>query len=532
MTQKTFKLLIVDDDPENLKLLSKIFNKENYYIQLANNGEEALNIIDKKQFDLILLDVNMPGMDGFEICKKIRLQSYLNTVPIIFLTAQSDRDSIINGFEIGAQDYVTKPFESRELRARVKTHLSLKNNIEQLANVNKLLEEKVIERTSQLSKALEKAEESDHLKSAFLANISHEIRTPMNGILGFIDLLKRPGLSTEKQSFYIDVISESGKRMLNIMNDIVDLSKIESGLAEIHIQATHVNNILKYLYEFFNPKALKKKINLSYSCGINDLNCTIDTDENKLTETLTNLIENALKFTNSGSIEFGYNLNANIVPIELEFYVYDTGIGIPSNKLSLIFDRFMQADISLTRNYDGAGLGLSIAKSYVEMLNGKIWVESEVGKGSKFYFSIPLKHSGNFQTEINKIIHLNKIIKPFNILIVEDDKYSTQYLKEMFEEEKVNLFFANNGQKAIDIIKEIPEIDLVLMDIKMPVMDGYEATRLIKKIKPNLPIIAQTAHAMSDDAEKSKLIGMDGYITKPFNENQLFDLINKYLVDN
>jgi len=342
---KDFVLLIVDDNPENLKLLVKSFQKESYKIEFTDNGKAAIDFINKKQFDLILLDIKMPGIDGFEVCKVIRSQPRMENVPIIFLSAESDRESIIKGFELGAQDYITKPFERRELLARVKTHLALKSNIEKLAELNQLLEEKVLQRTSLLSKALEKAEESDRLKSAFLANISHEIRTPMNGILSFVELLKKPGLSGEKQQYYMDIITQSGHRMLNIINNIVDISIIESGAININIQKTHLNQIMNYLNSFFKIKCTNKGIQLNYSGDLTDDECVFDADKDKLIDALINIIDNALKFTNSGTINFGYHCVGDTI----EFYVSDTGIGIAKEKQSIIFERFVQADSTLTR---------------------------------------------------------------------------------------------------------------------------------------------------------------------------------------
>jgi CheY-like chemotaxis protein len=315
--------------------------------------------------------------------------------------------------------------------------------------------------------------------------------------------------------------------MINIINNIVDISKIESGAVNIKIQKTHLNQILNYLYDFFKMKCSKKGIEINYSGDLDDNECIIDTDKDKLIDSLTNLIDNALKYTNSGTINFGYHCVGDTI----EFYVSDTGIGIAKEKQSVIFERFVQADSSLTREYEGAGLGLSIAKSYIEMLDGRIWVESKLNAGSTFFFTLPFKKSGNYEPEINSPQRLSNSLQPINILIAEDDLLCIQYFKEIFSEEKVNLFFANNGKRAVEIVHEIPEINLVLMDIKMPIMDGNEATRQIKKIKPKLPIISQTAHAMSGDREKLEMVGCDDYIVKPIQEDLLFEIINKYITN-
>ena len=526
MTNDTLKksdLLIVDDNPQNLQVLAKLLQLENYNIEFAVNGEAALEWLNYKEFDLVLLDINMPGKDGFEVCKTIRSQDRFNNIPIIFLTAETERETILKGFKLGGQDFVTKPFDSSELIARVKTHLNLKNALEKVEGFNRTLEEKIEERTSQLKIALEKAEESDRLKSAFLANISHEIRTPMNGILGFINLLEKPDLSREKYKDYTKIINESGQRMLNIINNIVELSKIESGNTEIQIQKIQINQILKFLYNFFTVEAEKKGLGINYHCEITDDEFTIETDKKIITNILTHLIENAIKFTNSGSINFGYKCTGDY----LEFFIIDTGIGITPEKKSAIFERFVQADYSSTREYEGAGISLTIAKSYIELLKGKIWVDSEPGKGSKFFFTIPLKLTyDNNKKYINDGII--KFDKPFNILIVDDDIGSIFYFKEILNYEKLNLHFAKNGKEAIDKVKAVIDLDLILMDLQMPIMDGFKATNYIKKIKPNLPIIAQTAHTMHNEEGKAKETGCDDYISKPIQPFKLIHLINKY----
>ncbi|MDF1517942.1 MAG: ATP-binding protein [Lutibacter sp.] len=240
-------------------------------------------------------------------------------------------------------------------------------------------------RAAELIVAKEHAEESDRLKSAFLANMSHEIRTPMNGILGFAGLLATPNLTGEKQQEYIRIIEDSGQRMLNIINDIVSISKIESGIVRVNISETNINEQFAYLYNFNKGEAEKKDIHFSFKNYLSAKDIFVKTDKEKLYEIVTNLVKNALKFTNSGSIEFGCEKKDDF----LQFYVKDSGVGIRQEQKTLIFERFRQGSESLSRNYEGAGLGLSISKAYVELLGGKIWVESEIGKGSTFYFTLP-----------------------------------------------------------------------------------------------------------------------------------------------
>jgi PAS domain S-box-containing protein len=387
------------------------------------------------------------------------------------------------------------------------------------------LNQELLKTNEELQRAKENAEESDRLKTAFLQNMSHEIRTPMNGILGFAELLKNPKLSDKKQNEFIQIIEQSGKRMLNIINDIIDLSKIESGQIDISFKEVNVNQLLMQLHVFFKPEAERKCLKLTYFTELPDELCTIETDETKLNQVLSNLIKNSLKFTKTGDISFGYHLIKDM----LHFYVRDTGKGIQEKHKKIIFERFIQGDMSITRDYEGAGLGLSISKAYIERLGGKIWVESELDKGATFFFSIPYNFSRMEQIKPPIKTGLNDSKLPINILIVEDDEFSTLFLREILEEENTNLLFSSNGEEALDMVKKHPEIQIVLMDLKMPVMDGFEATKLIKKLKPGLPIIAQSAYAFSDDRYKAKSAGCDDFIAKPVEMDILLSVINKQL---
>ena len=379
-----------------------------------------------------------------------------------------------------------------------------------------------------LVKAKEKAEESDRLKSAFLANMSHEIRTPMNGILGFASLLNEPNLSGESQKRYIKLIEKSGTRMLNLINNIVSISKIESGLVEVNNVEFNINEQQEYLYNFFKPEVEAKKIDFSFKSSLSVAHSIIKTDKEKFLSVLTNLIKNAIKYTERGSIEFGYNLKGKF----LEFYIKDTGIGIESNRQGVIFDRFIQADIEDKMAVQGAGLGLSISKAYVEILGGEIWVESEIGKGSIFYFTIPFNNDSYFKDNKDNLISENDIsnrIKNLNILLVEDDEISRLLINAIFKDTNCNVIQAKNGIEAVEICKKKSDIDLILMDIRMPKMDGYEATRQIRTFNKDVIIIAQTAFALSGDKEKSIEAGCNDYIKKPIRKEKLFSIIIKSL---
>ncbi len=394
-----------------------------------------------------------------------------------------------------------------------------------IANRELLIQNEAKEKyAAELIIAKEKAEESDRLKSAFLANMSHEIRTPMNGILGFAGLLNEPELTGEEQKNYISIIEKSGARMLNIINDIVNISKVESGQMETMIAETNVNEQIEFIYIFFKPEVEQKGMRISFKNSLQAKEANIITDREKLYAILTNLVKNAIKFTQTGSIEFGYEKKEKY----LEFFVKDTGIGISQEKKDVIFERFRQGSESLSRNYEGAGLGLSISKAYVEMLGGKIWVESEPGQGSIFYFTIPYNTESEKKNDIKNVSLSDgkeNNIKNLKILIAEDDETTEMLIKAAVNIFGKEILTTRTGTEAVKICRNNPDIDLLLMDVKMPEMNGYEATRQIRKFNKDVVIIAQTAFALSGDREKAIDAGCNDYISKPFNKASLSVLL-------
>ena len=376
--------------------------------------------------------------------------------------------------------------------------------------------------------AKERAEESDRLKSAFLANMSHEIRTPMNGILGFTELLKEPFLSGEEQKHYISVIEKSGERMLNIINDIISISKIESGEIELIIKEMNIHKDIEDICEFFKPEIDEKNLQIDLINHIHAEDCIINTDRDKVYTVLSNLVKNAIKFTNHGEIQIGCENKGNFI----QFFIKDTGIGISKAHQNIIFERFRQVSESLTRKYEGAGLGLSISKAFIEKLGGKIWVKSEEGKGSTFYFTIPYKQKmDDVKTEVNVGANTNgnQLAVCHNILIVEDDEISYEYIKTILENMNTKTFAAKTGLEAVNVCRENSNIDLVLMDIRMPQMDGYEATKQIRQFNQKVVIIAQTAFALARDREKAIEAGCNDHISKPIKKEELTQKIRRFL---
>jgi PAS domain S-box-containing protein len=378
----------------------------------------------------------------------------------------------------------------------------------------------------ELKKAWVRAEEADRLKTAFLHNISHEIRTPMNAIVGFANLLEQEVEDDEKRKHYTDIICMSSNQLLCIITDLINIATIEAGQEKVNESATEINKLIQSLYNQYEYKIDTDLISFTFKTPLSDEKAVIYTDETKLLQIFSNLIGNAIKFTKLGSIQFGYEKLDNF----LKFYVIDTGIGIPAEFHSEIFERFCQANNNISRNYGGTGLGLAISKSYVELMGGKIWLESEPSKGSAFYFTIPYK-----PIEINKttntkniIISENYISTPKKIMIAEDEEFNYMLIEELLLGLNFTLIRAKNGLEAIEICKMDPYIDLVLMDIKMPIMNGYEATQQIKKMRPKLPVIALTAYTQQSDRERAMDNGCDDYISKPIIYDQLYSVLIKF----
>lgn len=697
MDVETIKILAIDDNQDNLITLKALIRESFPQAEtlMAQNGIKGIEIAAISEPDVILLDIIMPDMDGFDVCKKLKAFKKTADIPVVFLTAiKIDKENRIKALEAGGDGFLSKPVDESELTAQIRAMVKIRKAAIRKKDEKKELESLVEERTRELQnthkatlkllqffkeenerrkkseaalrnseeqiklfkqavdsssvvititdvegkiiyanpyflettgysydevigsnprilksghqsrefykdlwdtilsgkvwigeilnkkkngelywvkavispilnskgiitnfvavkenitqsrqmmedlmKAKEKAEESDKLKTAFLANMSHEIRTPMNGILGFAELLKEPGLTAEEQQKYIRIIERSGVRMLNIINNIVDISKIEAGLMDLKIQESDINEQMDYIYTFFKPEVEAKGMELLHKEVLPKNEAIILTDKEKLFAILTNLVKNAIKYSEKGCIEFGYVTSGGTTekPDTLTFYVRDTGIGIRKDKTDIIFDRFRQVSEGSNRNYEGVGLGLSITKAYVEMLGGKIWVESEEKLGSCFYFTLPYKTSSENpdNKQLKKTSGVNKEGKTadLKILIAEDDETAEWLLSLTVQPYCSSLLVAHSGNEAVEICRNNPDIDLILMDIRLPEMDGFEATRLIRTFNKEVVIIAQTAYGLSCDRKKSINAGCNGHISKPISKDDLRELIHKYFND-
>ncbi len=424
----------------------------------------------------------------------------------------------------------------RDITERKRTQKLIKDNEAKLKRQNEeyfALNEELTEtnnRIKQINRELrdanQRAEEHDKLKSAFLANMSHEVRTPMNGILGFSQLLLDGTIDNAEREEFVGIIQNCGNQLLAIINDLIDISKIEANQISLNPTPVNINELLNEQLLLFKPKAEANHLTLEKESTTLAPASTIMVDGTRLRQIISNLIGNAIKFTPEGRISYGCIRKHDVI----EFYVKDTGVGIPASKQAYIFERFRQVETELARQTSGTGLGLAISKALVSKMGGKIWVESEPGHGSTFRFTIPSKDAVNHVVDplVTEKRYQTLGKKP-QILIADDNEINYLYLKELLKGVDADLLWVTNGQEAVSYVRNNPNIDLILMDIKMPVMDGYEATREVKKIRHDLPIIAQTAYAMTSDREKAAESGCDDYISKPINKENFISIINRFL---
>ncbi len=511
---EAYNVLIVDDSQASLDMIKDILSDQDLRIATAASGEAALKKARANPFDLILMDILMPGMDGFEVNRELKKNKKTKTIPVIFITAKDDEESIIKGFEEGAMDYVTKPFKDAELKARINNHIELKRYKENLMQ------------------AKEQAEESSKVKSEFLANMSHEIRTPISGILGVVDLLKASSLSTQQKD-YVSIIESSTDLLMTIINDILDLSKIEAGKMTLENIPFDIRKNLNDVLALFETKAKEKDLYLKLEVA-DDVPQVLVGDPVRIKQIYMNLISNAIKFTEKGGITIRASLkDSKKEKRQIHSEIIDTGVGIDKESRERLFKAFSQADVSTTRKHGGTGLGLAISQNLTIMMDGYIGVDSEPGKGSNFYFNIALTKGDPEQLRQKSKEQEEKKFSDgqFSILLVEDNKINQRVSSMLLRQLKQEVDIAENGRVAVDKVKE-RRYDVIFMDIHMPLMDGYEATEKIRMLEKEnnqspTPIVAVTANAVPEDREKCLNIGMDDYITKPFKKENLVNIFNQ-----
>ena len=713
-------IIIAEDSPTQAENLKYILEKNGYKVAHGLNGRETLNLAKKDKPLLIVADILMPVMNGYELCRRIKADENLREVPVILLTSLTEAEDVLKGLECGADSYVMKPFNEQHLMSRIQSIFASKasaeekkvkqesidvlfagrkyfvnstrfqilnmllstyegavqktqkltetqaalhalrtslekkveekteylqleikerqqvetaikasekkyrnlvenalvgvfsstlegrlyfvneafctilqyDSVEELTSrtfqslcntpndyiafletlrknrqvqnfeielvsnsgqtkwviVNALLkgeilsgmvlditerkktEEKEKEYQEELGVAKEKAEESDRSKTAFLSNMSHEIRTPMNAITGFSSLLSEPGISTENSTEFVNRISVSCYSLLNLIENILDVAKLEAGKLKIYEKKCSLNQLLTNIYSTFSKEKRingKDQISFCLQTAIQEKDFTILADPFRIHQILSNLLDNAFKFTEKGSIEFGYTVQDNT----LQFFVKDAGIGLSGDQKEFVFESFRKAEDVKTKLYGGAGLGLAICKKLIMLTGGKIWVESELGKGSTFYFTIPLKVAEKPVEEPEKKIpaYESVSLKDKNILIAEDNLLNYKLIEAILAKTEAKIFWARDGVEAVEFFNAGKDFDLVLMDIRMPNMDGFQATQEIRRFTKELPVIAVTAYSMGDEKDIAMKAGFDDYLTKPINSETLLNIINKYI---
>ncbi len=466
----------------------------------------------------VLLPISSFAQPSILIPLCISLLVLTNLILLVLLIRLKKGKGQLHAPQIGTSN----PSDAEELKQRIaKLESTLVIRDKELAILNSTIEE-----------AKRVADEADLLKSNFLANMSHEIRTPMNGILGFAQLLLADDTDDDKRARYLDIINHNGTMLVNLIDDIMDISRIEAGQLALNRSLVNVDDIMFELYAFFNEikfKQEKEHITIRLLNLNDDINSSIYTDGLRLRQVLTNLIGNALKFTEKGVVEFGYTVNTKRKG--LDFFVRDSGIGIPPDKREVIFERFRQGQEGSTRKYGGTGIGLFISKRIVNLLGGEITLESTQGVGSTFFFNIPFDEveGTDYHAPVYRLYGREYNWEGKTILIAEDVHCNFELLNSILSDTKASIVWAQDGEEVVKLCSEMEGVDVVLMDIQMPKLNGYDAVARIKGVKPQLPIIAQTAYSMPNDNLKALEVGCNDYISKPINSHLLLEKIEAQL---
>jgi len=538
MSDEQNKIIVVDDNMDILGVIRNIL-KDDYEVYPCPSAAKMFIILEHVKPDLILLDVEMPEINGYEAAKKLKSNTQYNEIPIIFLTSMVDEQSEIEGLSIGAVDYIRKPIVIPLFLQRIKTHLSLLEQKKIILARNKEIEELLELKTNEIKlreKAEQEAQNASRAKSDFLSHMSHEIRSPLNAVMGMINIVtEKNDIQTIK--IYLEKAGNAAKQVLGVINDILDISKIEANKFELSSGEFNFRKMITTIVDVTSIRAQEKHHNIKVNLDP-VIPSFIISDELRLAQVITNLMANAVKFTpENGTVELNaQKLEEKDDEVTIRIEVADSGIGISPVHQKKLFTSYSQADNNIAQKYGGTGLGLVISKQIVELMQGTIWIESELKKGSKFIFTIKAKKGTGEADNASgaEQIATDYDFKGYTILVAEDIEINREVLAMFLEKTGVSIEFAENGKIIVDMFKANQDkYSLILMDIHMPEMDGNEATRIIRSLNnkkaKQIPIIAMTADVFKEDVDKCLASGMNDHIAKPIIPEIVLAKIKQYI---